>query len=121
MEKLLVATDLLPEAKKKLQPIVDKRREVAKIDERVDGLVRQRQQLDQRASETRANLLSIEKNQTAAALRAKLTKMLDDFASEGNRIGKEIVELETKRLEHRIELEDLLQNLELVAPPKPKK
>jgi hypothetical protein len=121
MEKLLVATDLLPEAKKKLQPIVDKRREVAKIDERVDGLVRQRQQLDQRASETRANLLSIEKNQTAAALRAKLTKMLDDFASEGNRIGKEIVELETKRLEHRIELEDLLQNLELVAPSKPKK
>lgn len=121
LEKLLVATDLLPEAKKKLQPIVDKRRDVAKIDERVDGLVRQRQQLDQRASETRANLQSIEKNQTAAALRAKLTKMLDDFASEGNRIGKEIVELETKRLEHRIELEDLLQNLELVAPPKPKK
>jgi hypothetical protein len=117
LEKLVLYTDLTPEAKKKLEPIVAKRREMGKIDEQIDGLTRQRGQLDQRASETRQNLQAIEKNTAAAQLRGKLTKMLDEFSAEGNRIGKELVELETKRLERRIELEDMLQDLDLTAPP----
>ncbi len=120
LEKLMLVTDLLPDAKKKLQPIVDARREVAKIDEKLEGLIKQRQQLDQRAEETRRNLDAIQKDQAAAPLRQRLTKRLEEFASEGNKLGREIVELENKKMERRIALEDLLQDLELTAPP-PKK
>ena len=119
LEKLMLATDLLPDSRKKLQPIVDARREVAKIDEKLEGLVKQRQQLDQRADETRRNLDAIQKDQAAAPLRQRLTKRLEEFASEGNKLGREIVELENKKMEKRISLEDLLQDLELVAPPAP--
>lgn len=121
LEKLMLYTDLVPDAKKKLQPIVEARREVAKIDEKLEGLVKQRQQLDQRADETRRNLDAIQKDQAAAPLRQRLTKRLEEFASEGNRIGREIVELENKKMERRIALEDLLQDLDLTAPPPPKK
>jgi hypothetical protein len=120
LEKLMLATDLGPEARKKLQPVIERRREVAKFDEKLEGLVKQRQQLDQRAAETRQNLEAIQKDNAAAPLRQKLTKRLEEFANEGNRIGREIVELENKKMEKRIELEDLLQDLDLTAPP-PKK
>ncbi|NUO47530.1 MAG: hypothetical protein HOV80_01600 [Polyangiaceae bacterium] len=121
LEKLMLATDLGPDARKKLQPVIDRRREVAKFDEKLEGLVKQRQQLDQRAAETRQNLEAIQKDNAAAPLRQKLTKRLEEFANEGNRIGREIVELENKKMEKRIELEDLLQDLDLTAPPPPKK
>ncbi len=120
LEKLVLYTDLLPDAKKKLQPIVDKRREIGKIDEQLDGMRRQRAELDQRANETRQNLEAIQKDTGAAALRQKLTKRLDEFSADGNKLGRDIVELESKRMERRIELEDLLQDLDLTAPP-PKK
>jgi len=121
LERLYIATDLLPDAKAKLQPIVDKRREIATFDEKLDGLTRQRNQLDQRAAETRENLEAIEKDKNAGALRQKLTKRLEEFTNDGNRIGRELVELESKRLERRIELEDLLQDLDLTAPAPKKK
>jgi hypothetical protein len=120
LEKLVLYTDLLPDAKKKLQPIVDKRREIGKIDEQLDGMRRQRAELDQRANETRQNLEAIQKDTGAGALRQKLTKRLDEFSNDGNKLGRDIVELESKRMERRIELEDLLQDLDLTAPP-PKK
>jgi hypothetical protein len=121
LERLYIATDLLPDAKAKLQPIIDKRREIATFDEKLDGLTRQRNQLDQRAAETRENLEAIEKDKNAGALRQKLTKRLEEFTNDGNRIGRELVELESKRLERRIELEDLLQDLDLTAPAPKKK
>ncbi len=117
LEKLLVYTDLTPEAKKKLSPVVDKRRELAKLEEQLFGLTEKRNKLDQRANELRENLRSIEKNQQATQQRQKWTKQLDEFTSEGNKIGVQLAELEAKRLDKRIELEDLLQDLELTAPP----
>ena len=120
LEKLVLYTDLTPEARTKLQPIIDKRRDIGKIDEQLDGLRRQRAELDQRANETRQNLEAIQKDPGAAALRTKLTKRLDEFSNDGNKLGRDIVELESKRMEKRIELEDLLQDLDLTAPP-PKK
>ncbi len=118
LEKLLVVTDLGGDARQKLQPIVDKRRDIARFDEQIDGLRRQRDVLDQRAQETRQTLVSIEKDKsaTAAQLRQKLTKRLEDFGKDGDRLGREMAELESKRLEKRIELEDALQNLEISAP-----
>ncbi|NUP09084.1 MAG: DUF4139 domain-containing protein [Polyangiaceae bacterium] len=116
LEKLLVATDLTPEAKKKLTPIVEKRRELAKLEEQIYGLSEKRNKLDQRAGELRENLRSIEKNTQANAQRQKWTKQLDEFTSEGNKLGAQLAELEAKRLDKRIEMEDLLQDLELTAP-----
>ncbi len=121
LEKLLVYTDLTPDAKKKLQPIVDKRREMAKFEEQIIGLTEKRNKLDQRASELRENIRSIEKNTQANAQRQKWTKQLDEFTSEGNKLGVQLAELEAKRLDKRIEMEDLLQDLELTAPPTPAK
>jgi hypothetical protein len=121
LEKLLVYTDLTPEAKKKLQPIVDKRREMAKLEEQLYGLTERRNKLDQRSGELRENIRSIEKNTQANAQRQKWTKQLDEFTSEGNKLGVQLAEIEAKRLDKRIELEDLLQDLELTAPPAPKK
>jgi hypothetical protein len=53
-------------------------------------------------------------------LRAKLNKRLEEFTSDADRIGREIVELQSKRLEKKIELEDLLQDLDL-RPSQPTK
>ena len=120
LEKLILATDLTPEIRAKLQPIVDRRRAIGKFDEQLDGLKRQRDVNDQRANETRQNLESIQKDQAATALRQKLTKRLDDFSNEGNRLGRDMAELERQRMEKRIELEDMLQDLDVLAPA-PKK
>jgi hypothetical protein len=119
LEKLLLFTDLTPDAKKKLQPIVDKRREMAKFEEQIIGLTEKRNKLDQRASELRENIRSIEKNTQANAQRQKWTKQLDEFTSEGNKLGVQLAELEARRLDKRIEMEDLLQDMELTAPPAP--
>ena len=117
LEKLLIATDLTPEAKKKLAPIVEKRRDIGKIEEQIYGLTEKRDKLDQRADELRESLRSIEKNPQANAQRQKWTKQLDDFVTEGNKIGAQLADLEAKRLDKRIEMEDLLQDLDLTAPP----
>lgn len=117
LEKLLLHADLGAEAKKKLKPIVDRRRAVARIEEQISGLVERRNKLDQRANELRQNLAAIAKNPRAAAQRDKWTKQLDEFSSEGNKLGAQLADLEAKRLDQRVELEDALENFELTPPP----
>lgn len=119
LEKLLLATDLGADAKKKLKPIVDKRRAIAKIEEQIEGLVERRNKLDQRAGELRQNLAAIAKNPRAGAQRDKWTKQLDEFGSEGNKLGVQLADLEAKRLDLRVELEDALEAFELTPPPPP--
>ena len=120
LEKLLVQVELGPDARKKLKPIIDRRRELAKIEEQLAGLAERRNKLDQRSNELRENLLAIAKNPQAGAQRAKWTKQLDDFTSEGNKLGVQLADLEAKRLDQRIELENALADFELTPPP-PKK
>ena len=120
LEKLLLVGNLGADTRTKLKPIIDRRRDVARLDERIAGLVAQRGKLDQRAGEIRDNLRAIVKNPQAGAQRAKWTKQLDDFASDGNKLGVELADLEAKRLDQRIELENALESFELVAPaPQP--
>ncbi len=83
------------------------------------GITNRRDKLDQRANELRSNILAIAKNPAAAPQRAKWTRQLDDFTSEGNKLGAQLADLEAKRLDQRIELENLLQELE-ITPPAPK-
>jgi hypothetical protein len=120
LDTLMVSGTLTPAARAKLQPIVTLRQEIGRIDTQIEGLRRQREDLDQRASETRRSLEAIKKDGAAGALRAKLNKRLEEFTSDADRIGREVVELQSKRLEKKIELEDLLQDLDL-RPSQPAK
>jgi hypothetical protein len=121
LEKFLSADHLDAAARKKLQPVVDLRREIGRIDTEVDGLRRQQAELEQRADQTRRNLESIQKDSAAGGLRQKLNKRLDEFSSDADAKGRKIVELESKRLEKKIELEDMIQDLDLRAPMTPDK
>ncbi len=118
LEGLVASVKLTPELKKKLEPLVKLRQEIGRIDTEIEGLKRQQIELDQRANETRANLEAIKKDPAAGSLRSKLNKRLDEFTADGDRIGRKVVELNSQRLEKKIALEDLLQNLDFEAPKK---
>src|SRR5690606_23109108 len=116
------AADNLDEAaRKKLQPIVDLRREIGRIDTEVEGLRRQQAELEQRAEQTRRNLEAIKKDPAANSLRARPNQRLEASSPEAAAAGRKIVELESKRLEKKIELEDMIQDLDLRAPMTPGK
>jgi hypothetical protein len=121
LEKLLLVTNLGPDARKRLEPIVRDRQEMGRIDSKIEELKSQQSELDQRARETRENLKAIQKDKAAGALRSKLSKRLEQFASEGDKLGREVVELQTKRMELRIKVEDAMQDLDLTAPEPIKK
>jgi len=116
LDTLLMTGNLTPEARARLQPIVARRQEIGRIDSEIEGLRAQRIELDQRASETRKSLQAITKDPAAGALRAKLNKRLEEFTSQADAVGRRMVELQSKRLEKKIELEDMLQDLDLRAP-----
>ena len=117
LEALVISTDLTPDMRTKIQPIVDLRREIGRIDTEIEGLKAQQVELDQRAYETRENLEAIKKDPAANALRKKLSDRLDDFTREGDKMGRRVVELQSQRLEKKIALEDQLDGLDLSAPP----
>jgi predicted nucleic acid-binding Zn-ribbon protein len=98
--------------------IVKLRQEVGRIDTELEGKSRTRAELDQRAQETRANLEAIKRDPAANALRKRLSDRLEQFAKDGDKLGRDLVELQTKRTEKKVALEDLMQNLDL-TPPKP--
>ncbi len=121
MVKFLEGTNLPADARAKLQPVIDLRREIGKIDTEVDGLRRQQYELEDRAEQTRLNLDAIKKDPKAGDLRSKLNKRLEEFSSDADALGRKIVELESKRLEQKIGLEDLLVDIDLRAPATPGK
>lgn len=118
LEGILAVGTLDRGVRAKLEPIVKLRQEIGKIDTEIDGKTRTRGELDQRAQETRANLEAIKKDPAAGALRKRLGERLDQFAKDGDKLGRELVELQTKRTEKKIALEDAMQTLELL-PEKP--
>ncbi len=120
LEGILAVGTLDRNVRAKLEPIVKLRQEIGRIDTEIDGKTRTRQELDQRAQETRANLESIKRDTAAAAtaLRKSLGERLDKFAKDGDKLGRDLVELQTKRTEKKIALEDAMQSLELL-PEKP--
>ncbi len=116
IELALQVPSLDARARQQLEPILKLRRELGKIDTTINGLRAQERELDRRAQETRANLEAIKKDSRATSLRAKLSKRLDEFTRDADKIGRQIVELNSQRLEKRIELEDLIQDLDLRTP-----
>jgi hypothetical protein len=109
LDTLLAAKDLDAALRAKLQPIVDKRREMGRIDTEIEGLQTQQNELNERVNETRESLRAIQRDPRAGPLRSKLGERLDAFLRDADAAGRTIVELQSKRLELKIELEDLLQ------------
>jgi len=90
------------------------RQDIGRIDTEIQGKTATRLELDQRAEEARANLEAIKKDPAAGALRKRLSDRLEQFTKDGDRLGRELVELQTRRTEKKITLEDAMQNLELI-------
>jgi hypothetical protein len=118
LEGILAQGTLDAAIRAKLAPVVKLRQEIGRIDTEIEGKARTRAELDQRAQETRANLEAIRRDPAAGDLRKRLSDRLEQFARDGDKLGRDLVELQTKRTEKKVALEDLMQNLEL-APPKP--
>ncbi len=119
LDMVLRLTNLDAATRAKITPIITLRQEIGRIDTELQGLEAQRIELDQRASETRENLEAIKKDPRAGDLRGRLSKRLEEFTRDGDKIGRTLVELQSKRLEKKIELEDMLQNLDLSVPDPP--
>ncbi|MBL8972013.1 MAG: hypothetical protein JNK56_15600, partial [Myxococcales bacterium] len=115
-DMVLKLTNLDAATRAKIQPLITLRQEIGRIDTELEGLEAQRVELDQRASETRENLEAIKKDPRAGDLRGRLSKRLEEFTKDGDKIGRTLVELQSKRLEKKIELEDQLQNIDLSVP-----
>ncbi|MSP26346.1 MAG: DUF4139 domain-containing protein [Myxococcales bacterium] len=113
LERVLVAGTLAPADRDKLMPVLDVRREIGKIDNEVNGLHRQQTELNNRADRTRQNIEAMERDKSveAAALRRDLEKRLDEFTKDGDRLGREVVKLESRRLQLTVKLDDMLEGL----------
>ncbi|MGB1276637.1 MAG: hypothetical protein ACPG77_12890, partial [Nannocystaceae bacterium] len=116
LEAVMASPMLTGPARAQLEPIIRLRQEIGKIDTTIDGLRRQQNELNARAQEARRNLEAIKKDPKAGSLRGKLSRRLDEFTREADGLGRKIVELNSTRLERKIELEDLLQNLDMRTP-----
>jgi hypothetical protein len=118
LEGILAQGTLDAAIRAKLAPVVKLRQEIGRIDTELEGKARTRGELDQRAQETRANLEAIRRDPAAGDLRRRLSDRLEQFARDGDKLGRDLVELQTKRTEKKVALEDLMQNLDL-TPAKP--
>ncbi len=115
LDTLLHMPKLDAQSRARLEPVVKLRQQIGRIDTEIDGLKEQERELDSRAEQTRKNLKAIRKDQQAAALRARLSKRLEEFTSQADKIGRRIVELNSRRLELKIELEEQLQDLTITV------
>lgn len=119
LDAVLRVANLDAATRARVTPLIALRQEIGRIDTELQGLERQRIELDQRAAETRDNLEAIKKDPRAADLRGRLSKRLEEFSRDGDKIGRALVDLQSRRLEKKIELEDLLQDLDLRVPEPP--
>ncbi|MEY4579415.1 MAG: hypothetical protein RL701_4118 [Pseudomonadota bacterium] len=117
LRQLLAANELTPEARATLQPIVDLRQAIGRIDTELAALSEQQEQLDERAEAERQNLYAIKKDPRADALRKRLQDRLEQLTQQAAEIGRRIVELSSQRVEKKIALEDQVRDLDLSPVP----
>ena len=108
-------------AKAKLTTAWAHRKEiVSRLDAR-SGLAQEESTLRRQQDETRANLKAIEKNKTADALRAQLTKRLSETSNRLDEVGKKVVEIDAKLAELKIQFKEAIRDLKVeVTPPPPR-
>lgn len=101
------------ETKARLEPLVRLRRELGVIDTKLEGLERQRRDLQMHAEQIRLNLNAIAKDRAAKALRKELSNQLRARSQKIDRLGREMVALRTERLKKRLSIEELVQSIDL--------
>lgn len=114
LKQLLETPGLDAGARAALQPVVDARQQIGRIDSELEGLTTQQREIDERANEERQNLYAIQKDPKAAALRKRLSARLEELTQKAAEIGRKIVDLNSQRLSRKIELEDKLRELDLI-------
>lgn len=119
LQQLLAARDVTPAARAALQPVLDLRQAIGRIDSEVAGLKTQQAELDRRAEQERQNLWAIQKDPNAGALRKKLSDRLSQLANEAAALGRAIVEKSSRRMEQQLALEDKLRDLDLTSLTRP--
>lgn len=113
LKQLLETPGLDATARAALQPVVDARQQIGRIDTEIAGLSAQQSELDERANEERQNLYAIQKDPKAGALRKRLSDRLEELTQRAAEIGRKIVDLNSQRLSRKIELEDKLRELDV--------
>lgn len=114
LKQLLETPGLDAGARAALQPVVDARQQIGRIDTELEGLAAQQREIDERANEERQNLLAIQKDPKAGALRKRLSARLEELTQTAAEIGRKILDLNSQRLSRKIELEDKLRELDLI-------
>lgn len=119
LEYALSGSNLSQENKARLTPIVELRRKLGAIDTKLRALGQQRSDLEFHAEQIRRNLRAIEKDRAAKDLRKELSTQLLSRSNKIDALGRKIVALRSERLEKRLKLETLMQEIDLdLVPPK---
>jgi hypothetical protein len=82
-------------------------------------LAQEQNDLQEQTQETRQNLIAIEKNKQADALRTKLTQRLAASATRLDEIQKQVVELDAKLAELRVQFREGIRDIKVEQPPVP--
>jgi hypothetical protein len=82
-------------------------------------LAQEQNDLQEQTQETRQNLIAIEKNKQADALRTKLTQRLAQSATRLDEIQKQVVELDAKLAELRVQFREAIRDVKVSQPPVP--
>jgi len=117
LRKALLATNVTPEMKAQLQPILDLRDAMGKLETQIRRLGEQKAVVNERADYARENIESLkeDKSREAIKLKRKQEARLDEFTKEGNRIAREIVSLGDQLRQKEIQLGDALRDLTIVV------
>jgi hypothetical protein len=83
-------------------------------------LYTEQRELESSAQETRLSLRSIEKNNQAGDLRAKLTKRLGEIMARLDQITKRLIEVQLVMNEQHVRFRDAIREIRLPAPLPPK-
>lgn len=81
-------------------------------------LAQEQSDLQEQTQETRQNLIAIEKNKQADALRSKLTQRLAASATRLDEIQKQAVELDAKLAEERVQFREAIRDIKVQEPNK---
>lgn len=113
LERAMIAGNLDAADKAKLEPIIAKRQEAAKLIEAISAKRRLQRQLNVQMEEARKNLAVLKEMKDANAKRmaAERARKLEDWTKEHDTLGREIIDMEPKVTQIQIELSDMLQNL----------
>ncbi len=83
-------------------------------------LSREQANVSTQTQETRSNIVAIEKNKSAEALRAKLTQRLGEMAARLDDITRQLVETDQKSAELDVRFKEAVREIVIVETPAPK-